>query len=60
MNNELGEWVTVKTHRCVPPWSFEQDGGWYVKCRYGAGILAVQGTNIAVFLKTLKEVEPVV
>lgn len=59
MNNELGERVLVKTHRRVRPWFFEQDGGWYVQCRYGARILAVDGTNNAVFVKTLKEVEPV-
>lgn len=59
MNNEHGERVLVKTHRRVRPWFFEQDGGWYVQCRYGARILAVDGTNNAVFVKTLKEVEPV-
>lgn len=59
MNNELGERVSVKTYRRVRPWFFEQDGGWYVQCRYGARILAVDGTNNAVFVKTLKEVEPV-
>lgn len=59
MNNELGERVLVKAHRRVRPWFFEQDGGWYVQCRYGARILAVDGTNNAVFVKVLKEVEPV-
>ena len=59
MNNEHGERVSVKTYRRVRPWFFEQDGGWYVQCRYGARILAVDGTNNAVFVKTLKEVEPV-
>ena len=59
MNNEVGERVVVKTHRRVRPWFFEQDGGWYVQCRYGARVIAADGTNNAVFVKTLKEVEPV-
>jgi hypothetical protein len=59
MNNELGERVLIKTHRRVRPWFFAQDGGWYVQCRYGARVIAADGTNNAVFVKTLKEVEPV-
>lgn len=56
MNNELGERVLVKTHRRVRPWFFEQDGGWYVQCRYGARVIAADGTNNAVFVKTLNDV----
>ena len=59
MNNEQGERVLVKTHRRVRPWFFAQDGGWYVQCRYGARVIAADGRNNAVFVKTLKEVEPV-
>ena len=59
MNNELGERVLVKTHRRVRPWFFEQDGGWYVQCRYGARVIAADGNNNAVFVKTLKDVGPV-
>jgi hypothetical protein len=59
MNNEQGERVLVKTNRRVRAWFFEQDGGWYVQCRYGARVIAADGTNNAVFVKTLKEVEPV-
>ncbi|MCV2875082.1 hypothetical protein OE810_02305 [Rhodobacteraceae bacterium XHP0102] len=59
MTNEVGERVSVQTHRRVRPWFFEQDGGWYVQCRYGARVIAADGTNNAVFVKTLKEVEPV-
>jgi len=59
MNNEQGERVAVKTHRRVRPWFFEQDGGWYVQCRYGARVIAADGTNNAVFVKTLKDVEAV-
>ena len=56
INNEQGERVSVKTHRRVRPWFFEQDGGWYVQCRYGARVIAVDGTNNAVFVKSLKDV----
>ena len=59
MNNEVGERVIVKTNRRVRPWFFEQDGGWYVQCRYGARVIAADGTNNAVFVKTLKDVEAV-
>ena len=59
MNNELGERVLVKTHRRVRPWFFEQDGGWYFQCRYGARVIAADGSNNAVFVKSLKEVGPV-
>ena len=59
MNNEHGERVSVQTHRRVRPWFFEQDGGWYVQCRYGARVIVVDGINNAVFVKTLKDVEPV-
>ena len=56
MNNEHGERVAVQNHRRVRPWFFEQDGGWYVQCRYGARVIAADGTNNAVFVKTLKDV----
>lgn len=56
MNNEQGERVSVKTHRRVRPWFFEQDGGWYVQCRYGARVIAADGRNNAVFVKSLKDV----
>ncbi|MFD1510430.1 hypothetical protein [Lacimonas salitolerans] len=56
ISNEVGERVAVKTHRRVRPWFFEQDGGWYVQCRYGARVIAADGTNNAVFVKSLKDV----
>src|SRR6056297_1643696 len=59
MNNEQGERVLVKTHRRVRAWFFEQDGGWYVQCRYGARVIAADGTNNAVFVKTLNDVSAV-
>ena len=56
MTNDMGERVMVKTHRRVRPWFFEQDGGWYVQCRYGARVIAANGTKNAVFVKSLAEV----
>ena len=56
MTNEQGERVAVKAMRTVRPWFFAQDGGWYVQCRYGARVIAADGTNNAVFVKSLDEV----
>ena len=56
IKDEFGEAQLIKTHRRVRPWFFEQDGGWYVQCRYGARVIAVDGTNNAVFVKSLAEV----
>ena len=56
MTNDQGERVAVKIHRRVRPWFFEQDGGWYIQCRYGARVMAVDGKNNAVFVSSLREV----
>ena len=56
MSNDMGERVMVKAMRRVRPWFFEQDGGWYVQCRYGARVIAADGTNNAVFVKVLDDV----
>ena len=56
MSNDMGERVLVKTHRRIRPWFFEQDGGWYVQCRYGARVITADGTNNAVFVKLLADV----
>ena len=56
MQNELGERMLVKTHRRIRPWFFAQDGGWYVQCRYGARVITADGTNNAVFVKSLDDV----
>jgi hypothetical protein len=56
ISNEQGERVVVKTHRRVRPWFFAQDEGWYVQCRYGARVIAADGTNNAVFVNSLKDV----
>ena len=59
MSNDMGERVLVKTHRRIRPWFFEQDGGWYVQCRYGARVITADGTNNAVFVKSLTDVATV-
>ncbi|MCA0045114.1 hypothetical protein [Celeribacter litoreus] len=52
--NEHGEKVLVEKLRKVRPWFFEQDGGWYVQCKYGNKAL-VLGKGNAVFVKALKD-----
>ncbi|EDM70293.1 hypothetical protein RAZWK3B_06372 [Roseobacter sp. AzwK-3b] len=49
----------MKKQRQVKPWFFEQDGGWYVQCRYGARVLLVDGENNAVFVGKLEQVSAV-
>ena len=56
MTNDMGERVAVKAMRTVRPWFFAQDGGWYVQCRYGARVITADGTNNAVFVKSLADV----
>ena len=55
VTNESGEKVAVEKMRQVRAWFFEQDGGWYVQCRYGNKVLNL-GKGNAVFVKTLKDV----
>ena len=59
MTNDMGERVSLKAMRTVRPWFFAQDSGWYVQCRYGARVIAADGTNNAVFVKSLDEVAAV-
>lgn len=54
--NEQGEKVLIERMRKVRPWFFEQDGGWYVQCKYGNKALKL-GNGNAVFVKVLKEVQ---
>ena len=54
--DEHGEKVLVDRMRQVRPWFFEQDGGWYVQCKYGNKALAL-GKGNAVFVKALIDVE---
>lgn len=59
MTNDQGERVLVKTQRRARAWFFQQDQGWYVQCRYGARVIAADGVNNAVFVRTLKDVATV-
>lgn len=54
--NEQGEKVLIERMRKVRAWFFEQDGGWYVQCKYGSKPLAL-GKGNAVFVKALADVE---
>lgn len=54
--NESGERVQINAEKRVRPWFFEQDGGWYVQCRYGSRILNINGKSNAVFVDKLEEV----
>lgn len=56
VKNEQGEKVLVEKMRAVRAWFFEQDGGWYVQCKYGSRALAL-GKGNAVFVKTLQDVQ---
>ena len=55
--NEQGEKVLVERMRKVRAWFFEQDGGWYVQCRYGNKTLELGKGGNAVFVKALADVE---
>ena len=48
--------MQVSAEKRVRPWFFEQDGGWYVQCRYGSRILNINGKSNAVFVDKLEEV----
>lgn len=54
--NEHGEKVAVEKMRQVRAWFFEQDGGWYVQCRYGSKVLDL-GKGNAAYVQTLADVE---
>lgn len=55
--NEHGEKVLTERMRKVRAWFFEQDGGWYVQCKYGNKVLALGKGGNAVFVKALADVE---
>jgi hypothetical protein len=55
--NQQGEKVLVERMRKVRKWFFEQDGGWYVQCKYGSKVLALGKGGNAVFVKALEDVE---
>lgn len=49
--NEQGEKVQIERLRKVRAWFFEQDGGWYVQCKYGSKALVLGKGGNAVFVK---------
>lgn len=57
--DEAGKTITVEKTKAVRPWFFEQDGGWYVQCRYGARILPLGAEGNAAFASKLTEVKPI-
>lgn len=57
--NEAGERVRVEGSKLVRAWFFEQDGGWFVQCKYGARPLRLGEKGNAVFVKELKDVTAV-
>lgn len=54
--NDAGERVRVEHDKRVRAWFFEQDGGYYVQCRYGSRILSINGRSNAVFVDKLDDV----
>jgi hypothetical protein len=57
--NDAGERVKVEHDKRVRSWFFEQDGGYYVQCRYGSRILNINGKSNAVFVDKLDDVADV-
>jgi hypothetical protein len=57
--NEAGEKVRVQRQRAVRSWFFEQDGGFYVQCKYGARALDLTKDGNAIFVKTVGDIAPV-
>ncbi|WP_273145296.1 hypothetical protein [Oceanicaulis alexandrii] len=55
--NSDGERVQTQRSRAVRAWFFEQDGGWYVQCRYGAKALRLNDKGNALFVTKLENVE---
>lgn len=53
-----GDKALVEVPKKVRPWFFQQDGGWYVQCRYGARPLQLDAKSNAVFVAKLTDVAP--
>lgn len=56
---EDGQLATRTVDKAVRTWYFEQDGGWYVQCRYGTRVLMLYGKSNAVFVDKLEQVADV-
>jgi hypothetical protein len=54
-----GEKVRTNVERTVRAWFFEQDGGWFVQCKYGARPLRLSEKGNAVFVPKLDAVAAV-
>jgi hypothetical protein len=54
-----GETVRIEVERIVRAWFFEQDGGWYVQCKYGARPMRLSDKGNAVFVPKLDAVAQV-
>lgn len=54
-----GEKVREAVERTVRAWFLEQDGGWYVQCKYGARPLRLHDKGNAVFVPKLDAVAAV-
>ena len=54
-----GEKVRETVERTVRAWFLEQDGGWYVQCKYGARPLRLHDKGNAVFVPKLDAVAAV-
>ena len=57
--NAEGERQIVTVHKAVRAWYFEQDGGYYVQCRYGTRVLMLHGKSNAVFVEKLEQIADV-
>ena len=55
--NDAGDRVRVQRQRVVRAWFFEQDGGFYVQCKYGARALMLSKDGNAIFVKGLADVK---
>lgn len=54
-----GEKVRESVERTVRAWFLQQDGGWYVQCKYGARPLRLNDKGNAVFVPELDAVADV-
>jgi hypothetical protein len=54
-----GQKIIVEVEAKVRPWSFAQDGGWYVQCRYGARPLVIADKGNAVFVERVGAIDSV-
>ena len=56
VTNDDGEKLSIDKQRVVKPWFWEQDGGWYVQCKYGSRALELGKGRNAAFVAKLSDV----